>query len=173
MDHTTLQERTIPNAEWMRKSVFRLFAFGFGTGLIKKAPGTWGSLLGWFSWLIIAHIIGNDIVQAVIILLGFAFGIYVCQRTSNELGVTDHGGIVWDEIVAMWLVFFVMLSPNMSFLWQLVAFVIFRFFDIIKPWPIHYFDEHFKNGFGVMWDDIIVAVYTLFVMAIAVRFLGV
>lgn len=156
---------------WMKESLWRVIGFGFGSGLVKKAPGTWGTLLAWILWVLISIIMPNDLVQAVLIFLCFALGIYVCQRIANETGVQDHGGIVWDEIVAFWLVLFV-ISP-LSVVWQLAAFVVFRFFDIVKPWPISYFDEKYKNGFGVMWDDIVAAVYTLFVIAVAVRVVGV
>lgn len=160
-----------PTFSWMKASIFRIVGFGFGSGLIKKAPGTWGTLLGWLLWLVISFVIPNDIIQATVIFLGFAFGIYVCQRVTNDMGVMDYGGIVWDEIIAFWLVLFVM-SP-LTLVWQLGAFVIFRFFDIVKPWPISFFDERFKNGFGVMWDDIVAAIYTLFVIAVLVRVVGV
>lgn len=156
---------------WMKGSLWRIIGFGFGSGLIKKAPGTWGTLLAWVLWVLISAIVTHDVLQALVIFFAFALGIYICQHLSNEMGVQDHGGIVWDEIVAFWLVLFVM-SP-LSVVWQLVAFVVFRFFDIVKPWPISYFDEKYKNGFGVMWDDIVAAVYTLFVIAVAVRVVGV
>ncbi len=156
---------------WMKGSLWRIIGFGFGAGLIKKAPGTWGTLLAWILWVLISAIVPNDLVQAILIFLCFALGIHVCQRIANETGIQDHGGIVWDEIVAFWLVLFVM-SP-LSVVWQSLAFVVFRFFDIVKPWPISYFDEKYKNGFGVMWDDIVAAVYTLFVIAVAVRVVGV
>lgn len=157
------------NFGWMKKSFFRWIAFGFGSGLVKKAPGTWGTLFGWWSWFVVSFLVRNDLVQAIIIFLAFALGVYVCQRIANETGVQDHGGVVWDEIVAFWLVLFVM-TP-LPFVWQLAAFIIFRFFDIVKPWPINFFDEKIKNGFGVMWDDMVAAIYTLFVIAVAVRVL--
>lgn len=168
---TQEQSFAVPSFVWMKSSIFRVIGFGFGSGLIKKAPGTWGTLVGWALWLLISFFIANDFLLAVVVFAAFALGIYVCQRIANEMGVVDYGGIVWDEIVAFWLVLFVM-SP-LTLLWQLGAFVIFRFFDIVKPWPISFFDARFKNGFGVMWDDIVAAVYTLFVIAVLVRVIGV
>lgn len=156
---------------WMKGSLWRVFGFGFGSGLIRKAPGTWGTLFAWILWILISAILTNDLGQAVLIFICFAMGIHICQRLSNEMGIQDHDGIVWDEIVAFWLVLFVM-AP-LSVVWQFVAFIVFRFFDIVKPWPISYFDNKYKNGFGVMWDDIVAAVYTLFVIAVAVRVIGV
>lgn len=161
----------IPTFAWMKRSPHRLLAFGFGSGLIKPAPGTWGTLMAWLLWQPINYLISHDILLAGLLVLSFAYGAFACQRVSQEMGVADHGGIVWDEIVAFWLVLFV-ISP-LSLVWQLVAFVAFRFFDIIKPWPIGFFDERLKNGFGVMWDDIIAALYSLFVLAVLVRIVGV
>ena len=82
------------------------------------------------------------------------------------MGQPDHGGMVWDEMVAIWLVLWMV--PQ-SLVYQLLGFVVFRVFDIIQPAPIHFFDSHFKNGFGVMWDDIVAAAYTLLLIAVLVR----
>ncbi|ETD72380.1 phosphatidylglycerophosphatase [Pelistega indica] len=161
-----------PSFSWMKQSIIRCIGFGFGAGLIKKAPGTWGTLCGWLLWTIISYVISNDFILALIICIGFAVGIYVCQRLQLDMQEHDHGGIVWDEIIAFWLVLFVM-APQLSFAWQLFAFVVFRFFDIVKPWPISYVDAKYQNGFGVMWDDIVAAIYSLFIIAIAVRIIGV
>lgn len=167
MKEKTTATFSLPTLEWMGQSIFRIVCFGGGVGLIRKAPGTWGTLVGWLLWLLISYFIRNEIIQASIIFIGFVFGLYAAQKVGEELGIHDYGGIVWDEIIAMWLVLFI-ISP-LSLWWQLMAFVFFRVFDIVKPWPICFFDGHFKNGFGVMWDDIIAALYTLFVMAILVR----
>jgi phosphatidylglycerophosphatase A len=107
-----------------------------------------------------------DTYIAVLLVAAFALGCWTCQRVGKEMGRADDGGMVWDEIVAFWLVLW--LTPD-SFGAQLLAFVVFRFFDIVKPPPISFFDRHFKNGFGVMWDDIVAAAYSLLVIAILVR----
>ncbi len=154
-----------PSPSWVFKSFPRIIAFGLGSGLIRPAPGTWGTLLGWLLWvLVVARL--PDAVIAVVILAAFSLGCWACQRTGKEMGRPDHGGMVWDEIVAFWLVLW--LTPD-SFGAQALAFVIFRLFDIIKPPPIHFFDRRLKNGFGVMWDDILAAAYSLLLIAVLVR----
>ena len=90
------------------------------------------------------------------------FGIYVCAKTGKDLGVSDHGAIVWDEIVAIMLV--LTFAPQHNWLMWLAAFILFRLFDIWKPYPICYVDAKLKNGFGVMFDDLLAAVYAIFVL---------
>lgn len=133
-------------------------ALGFGSGLAPKAPGTFGSLAALPLFWLIAHSIDNPASLAVIIAIGFLTGIWACSVTGKNLGVADHGGIVWDEIVAMWLI--LALIPAGWLEW-FTAFLLFRFFDILKPWPIRQFDARLKNGFGVMLDDVLAAGYTL------------
>ncbi len=101
---------------------------------------------------------------AIIIVAGFFIGVWTCAITGRNLGVADHGSMVWDEIIAFWLV--LLLITPADFKTQLWAFLWFRFFDMVKPPPIGYFDRHFKGGFGVMWDDIMAAFYTLLVFAL-------
>ncbi len=95
------------------------------------------------------------------LLLCYIIGVLAVQRTGQDLGVTDHGSIVWDEIVPFWLVLF--FCPA-SWLWQVQAFLVFRFFDIVKPQPARFFDEKVKNGFGVMADDLVAGAYTVLVL---------
>jgi len=138
-----------------------LLAFGFGTGLSPKAPGTVGTLLGLpLFWLIAwaAHDLPN---QVALLVAAFLIGIWACSRTGRALGVPDHGGIVWDEIAAFALV--LVFTPA-SWLWTGIAFALFRLFDIVKPWPIRQFDARLKNGFGVMFDDLLAAGYTIAVI---------
>jgi len=101
--------------------------------------------------------------QLVLIDGAFALGIWACARTGESLGVADPGAIVWDEVVAFMLVLF--FTPA-GYLWQGAAFLLFRFFDIVKPPPIRYFDRRLKSGFGVMFDDLLAAFYTLLVLAL-------
>lgn len=162
-----------PSLSWVLKSLNRFLAFGFGSGLIRPAPGTWGTILALFLWLPLSHFLSNDWVMGGFLLLCFLYGIYCSQKVCDELGVSDHGGIVWDEWVAFWLVLFITTPIADSPLWYLIYFVLFRIFDILKPWPIKYFDEHFQNGFGVMWDDVVAALYVLFSVAVIVRLMGV
>ena len=134
-------------------------SLGFGSGLAPKAPGTFGTLAGFPLFWLISNL--TFYTQLGIITLLFFVGIYCCGKTGKALGVSDHGGIVWDEIVAIMLV--LTITP-MKWQWWLLAFLLFRLFDIWKPYPICYFDAKLKNGFGVMFDDLLAAIYAILVM---------
>ena len=127
-----------PTAGWVFRSAPRLIAFGFGSGLLRPAPGTWGTALGWLLWVSLLSRL-SDATIGVGLVAAFALGCWCCHRTGREMGRADHGGMVWDEMVAMWLVLW--LAPQ-SLAFQLLGFVVFRLFDIIKPPPIHFFDSH-------------------------------
>jgi phosphatidylglycerophosphatase A len=142
-------------------------ALGFGSGLAPVMPGTFGTLVAFPLYYLFVPFIGDVGVVALTAPL-LLLGTWVCARTGADLGVSDHGGMVWDEIVA----FLVVLAVAPGGLWWRVAeFVLFRFFDMVKPPPIRHFDRSLKGGFGVMFDDLLAAFYTLLVLAIAVRFL--
>ena len=135
------------------------FGIGFGSGLAPKAPGTIGTLVGLpLFWLISIYTFNT---QLIIIAALFMIGIYFCDITGKALGVADHGAIVWDEIVAMMLV--LAFTPA-GFIFWFIAFLLFRLFDIWKPYPICYADAKLKNGFGVMLDDLLAAIYAILVM---------
>lgn len=132
------------------------------------APGTFGSLVGipltW--WLLPAY---GDVGFGLIIAGAFAIGVWACDITGKRLGITDYGGIVWDEVVAMMLILWIVpLRPW----WILLAFLLFRLFDIIKLPPARQLDAHWKSGLGVMLDDIAAAVHTLIVLALLQRIFG-
>ena len=151
-----------PTLSFMLSQPSHFIAQGFGSGLSPVMPGTVGTLFGWFSWVLLSHrwpAFFTELHWAGIIVLGFALGVLVCERTGRALGVPDHGSMVWDEIIAMWLVLLLIMPA--SFSTQCWAFFWFRVFDMVKPPPIAYFDRHIKGGFGVMWDDIVAAFYTL------------
>ncbi|MHB1353937.1 MAG: phosphatidylglycerophosphatase A family protein [Thiobacillus sp.] len=135
-----------------------LLAFGFGSGLAPKAPGTVGTLLGLPLFLLIAAAAPDLPNRLVLFVAAFLLGIWACTRTGRALGVADHGGIVWDEIVAFALV---LLFTPAGWLWTAAAFALFRLFDILKPWPIRLADRRLKNGFGVMFDDLLAAAYAI------------
>jgi phosphatidylglycerophosphatase A len=144
-----------------------LIAQGFGSGLPRVIPGTFGTLFGWLSFDVLSSrwpAVSTPSVWLCVILLGFALGIWACEKTGRDLGVSDHGSMVWDEVIAIWLVMW-LVTPS-SFGTQLGAFLCFRFFDMVKPQPIAYFDRRFKGGLGVMLDDIVAAFFTLLVMAL-------
>jgi phosphatidylglycerophosphatase A len=146
----------LPNFKFLLAHPAHFFSLGFGSGLAPKAPGTFGTLVGLpLFWLISGYTIS---VQLLIIAVLFIVGIYFCDKTGKALGVADHGAIVWDEIVAMMLV--LAFSPP-SWLNWVVAFLLFRLFDIWKPFPIRQFDAKLKNGFGVMFDDLLAAIYAI------------
>jgi phosphatidylglycerophosphatase A len=140
-------------------------SFGFGSGLIRPAPGTWGTLFAWFVFVVLDPWLA-DSAWAAVIAVTFLLGAAAAERTGKALGRPDHGAIVIDEIVAFWLVLW--LLPDGIFT-QAVAFVGFRLFDILKPPPIGAVDRRFKNGIGVMLDDLLAAFYTLLGAAALMR----
>jgi phosphatidylglycerophosphatase A len=139
-----------------------LIAGGFGSGYSPWAPGTTGTLFGWASFLLIAPYLANMWAMGAFLLLAFGLGVWACQKTGHDLGVVDHGSMVWDEIMPFWLVLWATsLMTSNTWQWQLAAFLLFRIFDVLKPQPARYFDVHVKNGFGVMADDLMAALYSV------------
>lgn len=142
-------------------------AQGFGSGLSPIMPGTAGTLFGWLLYVVLSvrwPAIFTPVNWLWIIAAGFVLGIWVCARTGKALDSPDHGSMVWDEIIAMWLVLVLVMPADLKT--QFWAFLVFRFFDMVKPPPIAWFDRRYKGGFGVMWDDIVAAFYTLLVFAL-------
>jgi len=133
-----------------------LLAFGFGSGTAARAPGTWGSLAAIPFWFTFAWLPPG--FYWLVVLTAFLLGIWLCGKTADDLKVHDHGGIVWDEFVGMWIV--LGLIPS-SFLGLLTGFVLFRFFDVIKPWPISWLDARAPGGLGIMVDDVVAGVMAL------------
>lgn len=143
-------------------------AFAGGVGLVPVAPGTFGTLLAYpLYWALAPRLSTLELVALVGLL--FLAGVWACRVTGRALGVLDHGGMVWDEVVAFLLV--LCLAPPWGY-WQAWAFLLFRLFDILKPPPIRYYDRTLKGGFGVMFDDLVAAFYTLIVLAITKNLLG-
>lgn len=157
-----------PSLRFVYRHPAHFIAFGGGVGLSPAAPGTFGTLLALplFNWL--EPQLAPWTFLVVVVGL-FWLGAWACDVTGHALGVADHGGMVWDEVVAFLLVLFFV--PVHGY-WQAFAFLMFRFFDIFKPPPIRYYDRVLKNGFGVMWDDLLAAGYTLLIMAVAYAALG-
>lgn len=140
-------------------------ALGFGSGLLRPAPGTWGTLAGWFAFVVLDEWL-SPAAFAALIAITFVLGSLAAGRTGRALGRPDHGAIVIDEIVAIWIVL-LLLPPTL--LAQAGGFLAFRLFDILKPPPIRMLDRRWKNGFGVMADDLVAAFYALVLAAIVVR----
>ena len=142
---------------------YYFIAFGFGSGLAKKAPGTFGTLMALPLYYFLSQT--PHLVYLSITIVSFIFGVYISQIISNELGVDDYSGIVWDEIVGMWLTLF--LVP-VNLLWIGLGFILFRFFDILKPPPIRWVDKRVKSGLGVMLDDVIAAGFAWIILQLLI-----
>ncbi|QIM65732.1 phosphatidylglycerophosphatase [Frederiksenia canicola] len=141
------------------KNPIHFLAVGFGVGLLRPAPGTWGTLLGLLFAIFLWEVTACTTFFVVLTLISFIVGCYICQKTSDDLGVHDDGRIVWDEIVAIFLIFCAL--PAYNCLYFALTFIFFRLFDVWKPFPIRYFDHKIENGLGIMIDDILAALYTL------------
>ena len=141
------------------KNPVHFLAVGFGSGLLKPAPGTWGTLAGLMLSILLWNITQSNLFFIFLTVISFIFGCYLCQKTSNDLGVHDDGRIVWDEIVAIFLMFAFL--PEYNWFTYILTFISFRIFDILKPYPIRYFDEKLESGLGIMVDDILAAIFAL------------
>ena len=141
-------------------------AFGLGSGAAPKAPGTFGTLAAIPLYLLLAQL--PLWAYLVIVVASFALGIYLCGQASKDMGVHDHGGIVWDEFVGFWIT---MIAVPMQWPWIIAGFVLFRFFDIIKPWPIGWLDKRVHGGLGIMIDDVIAGIFALIILQVALVFL--
>jgi phosphatidylglycerophosphatase A len=164
-DSIILASASRPSFSFLLSHPAHFIALGFGSGLAPFAPGTFGTLLGWALFYPLAAVLAPPLF-AVALLAGFLLGIWACGKSGRDLGIADHGAIVWDEMIAIWCV--LLLTPH-DWRWQVAAVVIFRFFDIVKPAPIRYFDRRYKSGFGVMWDDIFAAFYSLLLISLVMR----
>lgn len=141
--------RPQPTFRQLLNNPVALLAFGFGSGLAPKAPGTAGTLAALPIFYLLAQLPLYTYIGVT--LVAFAIGVYLCGQASKWLGVHDHGGIVWDEFVGMWIT---MIAAPTGWPWLVVGFVLFRFFDMLKPWPISLADKHIHGGFGIMVDDV-------------------
>ena len=141
-----------------------LASFGFGTGLAPRAPGTVGTLAGIPLFLVLSPL---DTTTYLLVCTGlFLIGIALCWASARALGVHDHSGIVWDEIVGF---LFAMTAVPAAWYWILPGFVLFRLFDIWKPWPIRTVDRRIGGGFGIMLDDLLAALYAWLVLQTMLR----
>lgn len=135
-------------------------ACGFGSGLAPRAPGTLGSLVALIPWWFALR--GLPLAWYVIVLIAaFAIGVWACGVSGKCIGVDDHRALVWDEFVGQWIA---LCAAPFGWAWLIAGFVLFRLFDIWKPWPIRVADARVHGGFGVMLDDVLAGVYALIVM---------
>lgn len=153
--------RVSHNSVWTNPIHF--FAFGFGSGVIPIMPGTFGTLAAIPLYLVLAQL--SWPYYGLITLILLVVGIYWCNVTARDLGVHDYPGIVWDEIVGYLVTMF---AVPLKWSWIILGFVLFRLFDIWKPWPIKWLDNHVQGGFGIMIDDIVAAIYAWLVLQVVV-----
>lgn len=157
-----------PNAKFMWSHPAHIIALGFGSGLSRFAPGTVGTLWAWLTfWLLQDHM--NDLYWSVLLGVSLLVGWWASTVTAKNIQISDPGSIVWDEIVAFWLILW-LIAPT-GFWGQLIAFALFRYFDAAKPGPVAWADKSFKGfgargGFGIMFDDLVAAFCTLLVIAV-------
>ncbi len=140
-------------------------ATALGAGLLPRAPGTAGSLVALLPWWFVLRELPLAWYLAVLVL-GFGLGAWACGVACGRLGVHDHGALVWDEVIGMWIA--LILAPASSrpgtVVYMAAAFALFRLFDIWKPWPVRVADRRVHGGFGVMLDDVIAGLYALVVL---------
>lgn len=154
----------LPNSIW--RNPVHLLAFGLGSGAMPFAPGTFGTLLAIPLFLLMQPL--PLWLYLLITLMLALLGIWLCGRTARELGVHDHSGIVWDEIVGYLIT---MIAVPAQWPWVLAGFLLFRLFDILKPWPIGWADRRVQGGLGIMLDDVLAALYALLILQLALRYL--
>lgn len=157
-----------PDVNFLLNHPAHCIALGFGSGLSPRAPGTLATLLAWLIYPLLKTPVSDFVFFAFLLSLFFA-GVIACDRTGRALGASDHGAMVWDAMVATWLV--LLLTPA-AFFWQAIAVTLFRVFNTVKPQPIRWIGTHLSGGFGVMLDDMLAAAYTILTLAILVRIFG-
>lgn len=143
-------------------------ALGFGSGLSPVAPGTAGSLAALLPWFALRELPIPAFVFALIV--AFAIGVWACNWAVRRLQIADPGAIVWDEFVGQWLALAPLMWMQRGWVWIVAGFILFRIFDIFKPWPVSWADRKLGGGFGVMADDVLAGGYAAVVLGLALRF---
>ena len=164
-----------PSATFMVRHPAHWLALGFGSGLAPGAPGTVGTLWAWIAFVLLQRWL-SPLQCGLVIGASLLLGVWACTVTARHLNVADPGAIVWDEVVAFWIVLWLLMPASWSM--QLVAFALFRYFDAAKPGPVGWADRRFKlqpgqkigwrQGFGILFDDLVAAGCTLLVIALAI-----
>ena len=144
-----------------------LLALGFGSGVMKRAPGTFGTLAGLpFLWLLSAL---SPLQAALVILATAVVGVWICGHASRILQLDDPGCVVWDEMVGLWITLWALPLTGTSLV---AGFLLFRLFDIAKPWPISWFDRNLKGGLGIMVDDLVAGLFAALLLRLLLVWLG-
>lgn len=158
--HTVNKRDRVPPG--LLKSPVQLLAFGFGSGLSPRMPGTVGTLFAVPPYLLLADL--GEVYYAAFLVAASLIGIWICGHSSRQLKVHDHPGIVWDEFVGFWITMWAVPAEPV---WIVSGFVVFRFLDIIKPWPISALDKRVKGGLGIMADDMVAGVMACLTLHLA------
>ncbi len=148
-----------PSFKQLLRNPVQLLAFGFGSGLSPKAPGTAGTVVALLIFPLLASL--SLPAYLAVVVIASIVGFYLCGETARQLGVHDHPGIVWDEIAGFWLA---MTAIPATWEWMLAGFALFRLFDIWKPWPIGYLDKKVHGGVGIMLDDLLAGLFTWIIL---------
>ncbi len=157
-------QQSIPAAIWQNPLYF--IAFGFGSGAIPFAPGTFGTLLAIPFYLLLQHL--SPVFYITFVVLFCAASIWICERVSNEIHIHDHPGMNLDEFVGF---FVTMIFAPAGWQWILLGFLLFRLFDIWKPWPISWLDENIPGGFGMIIDDVVAGLFSFVVIQLMALFI--
>jgi phosphatidylglycerophosphatase A len=158
---------TNPKSRLSMTNPWHLLATGFGSGLSPVVPGTMGTLASVPFYLLLAQL--PLTLYIVVVIAASLIGIKICQVTSNDMQVHDHGSIVWDEFAGFWITMLivpVLQLPVFEWKWLLAGFVLFRFFDMVKPWPIGWLDKRVHGGLGIMLDDLVAGVMSALALAL-------
>jgi phosphatidylglycerophosphatase A len=142
-------------------------AYGFGTGLAPKAPGTMGTVAAIPIYVLLMFSL--HWAYPAVIAAALVAGIFICGYTASEMGIDDPKGVVWDEIVGYLIT---MLGLPFNLVWMLGGFLLFRLFDIWKPWPIRWLDRHVKGGLGIMVDDVVAAIFACVILNVSAKLIG-
>lgn len=137
-----------------QEKVNYFIAVGFGLGHLPKAPGTWGTLGGVILYLVLLPF--SLPIYVTVTLLALVFGCWLCEKVAKQMNVYDHASVVWDEIVGYCIA---MIGAPKTILSIIIGFILFRLFDIMKPWPIRWVDTHVKSGIGMMLDDVLAGLF--------------
>ncbi len=149
------------------KNPIHFLAIGLGSGAAPKAPGTFGTVMAVLLYWPLSQL--PLFPYCAVVLVAAIVGVYICGKTSKDWQVHDHGGIVWDEFVGYWIT---MIAIPVTWYWALLGFVLFRIFDIWKPWPISWLDKKVHGGLGIMIDDVVAGVFSWVILFGVVHFVG-